>query len=138
METSRIRVEVLVEAPLAKVWELWIGPDHITRWYAASEDWHTPRATNDVRVDGEFNFRMEARNGSAGFDFRGTYTLVGPREHLHCRLADGREVDIRFTPEGTGVRVVEEFEAEATNSIVRQRAGWQAILDSFGRYVEAA
>jgi uncharacterized protein YndB with AHSA1/START domain len=136
MGTTMIKVEALVETPLAKAWECWISPDHITRWYAASDDWHTPRAANDVRVGGRFNFRMEARKGGAGFDFWGTYTIVIPAEHLHSLLGDGRNLDIRFLPEGDKVRIVEEFDAETTNSVEHQRAGWQAILDSFKRYVE--
>ena len=138
METTNIKVEVLVGAPLAKVWDCWNAPDHITRWYAASDDWHTPRASNDVKVGGKFSFRMEARDKSAGFDFRGTYSVVSPRDHLHCLLGDGRHVDIRFLPEGNRIRIVEEFETETTNSAELQRTGWQAILDSFKRYVEAA
>ena len=138
MGTTTIKVDVLVDAPLAKAWDCWTSPDHITRWYAASDDWHTPRATNDVKVGGGFSFRMEARNKSAGFDFQGRYTLVSPRQHLHCLLADGRNLDIRFLPEGNRVRVEEEFEAETTNSAELQRQGWQAILNSFKKHVEAA
>ena len=136
MGASKIRVEVLVDAPLAKAWECWTLPEHITRWYAASDDWHTPRATNEVKVGGGFNFRMEARNKSAGFDFQGSYTLVSPRENLHCLLGDGRHLDIRFLAEGNRIRIVEEFDTETTNSVEHQRKGWQAILDSFKRYVE--
>jgi uncharacterized protein YndB with AHSA1/START domain len=138
MKTTQIKVEALVDAPLGKAWEYWTSPDHITKWYAASDDWHTPRASNDVKVGGRFTFRMEARNRSAGFDFTGTYTLVSPHEHLHCLLGDGRHLDIRFLPEGNRIRVIEEFEAEKTNSTEHQRMGWQAILDSYKRYVEAA
>ncbi len=138
MKTTQIKVEALVDAPLGKAWEHWTSADHITKWYAASDDWHTPRASNDVKVGGRFTFRMEARTQSAGFDFTGTYTLVSPQKHLHCLLGDGRHLDIRFFPEGKRVRIVEEFEAEKTNSTEHQRKGWQAILDSFKRYVEAA
>ena len=138
MGASKITVEVLVDAPLAKAWECWTSPEHITRWYAASDDWHTPCATNDVKVGGGFSFRMEARNKSAGFDFQGSYTLVSPREHLHCLLGDGHHLDIRFLAEGNRVMIVEEFDTETTNSVEHQRKGWQAILDSFKRYVEGA
>jgi len=136
METTKIKVEVLVDSPLAKAWECWTLHEHITRWYAASDDWHTPRATNDVKVGGGFNFRMEARNKSAGFDFWASYTLVSPRELLHCLLGDGRHLDIRFIPEAGRVRIMEEFDAEKESSSELQRKGWQAILDSFKRYVE--
>jgi uncharacterized protein YndB with AHSA1/START domain len=138
MEATKITVEVRVDAPLEKVWECWTAPDHITKWNAASDDWHTPRATNDLRVGGKFNSRMEAKNGSAGFDFWGTYTLVSPQKHLHSLLGDGRHVDVRFIPDGSGVKVVEEFEAEAKNPPELQRRGWQAILDNFRKHVEAA
>lgn len=137
MEKTKITVEVLVDAPIAKAWDWWTTPDHVTKWNAASDDWHTPRAVNDLKVGGSFSYRMEARNKSAGFDYGGTYSIVVPREHLHFVLGDGRHVDIRFLPEGTRVRIVEEFETETTNTPERQRTGWQAILDSFKRYVEA-
>jgi uncharacterized protein YndB with AHSA1/START domain len=138
METTKIRIEVLVDAPLGKTWDYWTSPEHITQWNAASDDWHTPRATNDLKVGGSLSFRMEARDKSAGFDFGGTYTLVSARERLHFILGDGRHVDVRFLPEGAGVRVVEEFETETTNSAELQRKGWQAILDNFKRHVENA
>jgi uncharacterized protein YndB with AHSA1/START domain len=138
MVKTKIKVEVVVDAPLAKVWDCWTSPDHVTKWNAASDDWHTPRATNDVKVGGSFSYRMEARNGSAGFDFWGTYSVVNPRERLHFLLGDGRHVDVRFIPEANRVRVVEEFEMEGTNSAELQRTGWQAILDSFKRHVEAS
>jgi uncharacterized protein YndB with AHSA1/START domain len=136
MGTTKVTVQVLVDAPIAKVWDCWTVPDHIVKWNAASDDWHTPSATNDVKVGGKFSSRMEARNGSAGFDFRGTYTVVTPPEHLHSLLGDGRHLDVRFLPEGRRVKVVEEFETETTYSVDHQRAGWQAILDNFKRYVE--
>jgi uncharacterized protein YndB with AHSA1/START domain len=136
MGKTKITVEAMVDAPIAKVWEWWTSPDHITKWNAASDDWHTPRATNDVKVGGSFTYRMEARNGSAGFDYWGTYSFVSPRDRLHSLLGDGRHVAVRFIPEGHSVRVVEEFDAETTNSTELQRAGWQAILDNFKRYVE--
>jgi uncharacterized protein YndB with AHSA1/START domain len=132
----KITVETLVNASPATAWDRWITPAHITKWYAASADWHTPRAANDVKVGGSFDFRMEARNGSAGFDFQGTYTIVDPHTRLHCLLGDGRHLDIRFLPEAGKVRIVEEFDAESSNSAERQRAGWQAILNSFKEYVE--
>ena len=132
----KITIETTVRSDIAKVWSAWTTPADINRWNAASDDWHTPRATNDLRVGGSLSFRMEARDKSAGFDFGGTYTLVSPRERLHFILADGRHVDVRFLPEGNKVRVVEEFETETTNSAELQRKGWQAILDNFKRHVE--
>ena len=138
MEKTKIRIEVLVHAPLEKVWDCWTSPKHITQWNAASDDWHTPRATNDVKVGGSFSYRMEARNKTAGFDFWGTYSFVSPRERLHSLLGDGRHVDVRFLPDADRVRVVEEFEAESENTTELQRKGWQAILDNFKRHVEAS
>jgi uncharacterized protein YndB with AHSA1/START domain len=137
MVTTIIKVEALVHAPLHKVWAYWTDPAHITEWYFASPDWHTPRASNEVSVGGKFNFRMEAKDGSAGFDFRGTYAVVAPGERLECELGDGRRLTIRFSHLESGVRIVEEFDAESENSVEMQRAGWQAILDNFKAYAES-
>ena len=133
---TTITVENTVKAPVEKVWKLWNGPEHITQWAAASDDWHTTRAENDLRVGGTFTSRMEAKDGSFGFDFGGVYDVVKQHELIEYTLGDGRTVSIRFTPDGGGTKVVEIFEAEGTNPVEMQRGGWQAILDSFKRYVE--
>lgn len=135
-QNEKITVEVLVHAPLSKVWAYWTDPAHIVRWNAASDDWHTTRSENDVRVGGAFSARMEAKDGSVGFDFAGTYTEVVPEKYLVYQLGDMREVEVVFTEQEGGVRVTETFDAEHENSPDMQKTGWQAILDRFKRYVE--
>ncbi|MDT8341915.1 MAG: SRPBCC family protein [Longimicrobiales bacterium] len=132
----KITVETRVRADPATVWECWTSPEGIVRWNSASDDWHTTRSTVDLREGGRFLSRMEARNGSAGFDFEGTYTRIVPHELIEYRMDDGREVTVEFLrrPEGVTVRTV--FDAEGEHSAEMQHAGWQAISDNFGRYVE--
>lgn len=140
METANkttITVESTVNAPVEKVWNFWSAPEHITQWCAASDDWHTPRAENDLRTGGAFSSRMEAKDGSFGFDFGGVYDDVRTNELIEYTIGDGRKVSIRFTGNGNETQVVETFEAEGTNPIEMQRAGWQAILDNFKKYTEA-
>jgi uncharacterized protein YndB with AHSA1/START domain len=140
METiskTRITVENTVNAPVEKVWEYWSGPTHITKWANASDDWHTTFAENDMRAGGKFVSRMEAKDGSFGFDFGGTYDEVKTHELITYTLGDGRKVKIIFSSSGGKTGVVETFEAESTNSIEMQRGGWQAILDNFKKYVES-
>ena len=132
-----ITVENTVNAPVAKVWEYWTKPGHITKWSNASDDWHTPHAENDLRVGGSFSSRMEAKDGSMGFDFGGIYDAVTPNEYIEYTLGDDRKVKITFTSMGESTRVVESFEAEETNPIEMQQGGWQAILDNFKKYTEA-
>lgn len=140
METAKktaIRVETTVKAPREKVWEYWTKPEHITRWNFAIDDWHSPRAENDLRKGGKFSYRMEAKNGSMGFDFGGVYDDVKPHERIEFTMGDGRKVVIDFTGVGSETKVLEIFEAESTNPIDMQRDGWQAILNNFKKYVEA-
>ena len=131
-----ITVETMVNAPAEKVWEYWTKPEHITQWNNASEDWHTPRAENDLRTGGRFTSRMEARDGSFGFDFGGTYDAVTTNEYIEYTMDDGRKAKINFTAKEGGTSVVESFEAESINSIELQQGGWQAILNSFKKYTE--
>ena len=133
----KITVEILVKADLAKVWRAWNTPADIVEWNAASEDWHTTRSEVDLRAGGKFSARMEAKDGSEGFDFEGTYTRVVPRELVAYRMSDGREARVEFHPQEGGVLVRETFDAEDENPAEMQRQGWQAILDSFRRHVEA-
>jgi len=134
---EKIKVETVVHADIAKVWDAWTTPEAVVQWNAASEDWHTVRAENDVSLGGRFSCRMEAKDGSEGFDFEGTYTEVVPQQRIAYVMDDGREVVVTFTEEEDGfVHVVEEFDPETQNSEELQRAGWQAILDNFKRYVE--
>ena len=125
-------------APLERVWECWTNPEHITEWNAASDDWHTPQATNDLREGGTFTSRMEAKDGSVGFDFTGTYTSVIPHKKIAYVMEDGRTVEVDFEDLGGGeVTVRETFQAEQENPLDMQKQGWQAILDRFKGYVEA-
>jgi uncharacterized protein YndB with AHSA1/START domain len=133
---SKLTVETTVAAPIAKVWAAYTAPDDIKQWNAASDDWHTTSATVDLRVGGTFTSRMEAKDGSFGFDFAGTYTKV--EEHSLIEYAFGdRQAQVVFSDTPGGVKVQVTFDTESTHSIEQQRAGWQAILSNFGRYVEA-
>lgn len=135
---EKITVQAIVNAPIEKVWEYWTNPDHLMKWNAASEDWHTPKATNDLRVGGEFHATMAAKDGSAEFDFWGTYTEMVPMNRIAYTMGDGRTVEVTFTPKDGGVEVVEIFEAEQENSLEMQQGGWQAILNTFKHYVESS
>lgn len=131
----KITVETTVRAPLPEVWRAWTTPEDIVQWNTASPDWHTPRAAVDLRVGGSFTSRMEARDGSMGFDFAGTYTAIVPLRRLECAFGD-RALVVDFIDAGGAVTVRETFDAETTHSPEQQRQGWQAILDSFARHVE--
>jgi len=135
-QQQSITIETTVKAPVEKVWENWNKPEHIIQWNSASPDWHTPSAENDLRVGGQLKSRMEARDGSMGFDFAGTYTEVKENEKLAYTLGDGRNVEVIFTPVEGGTHIKETFDAENQNSLEMQRMGWQAILDSFRVYAE--
>jgi uncharacterized protein YndB with AHSA1/START domain len=135
-ENTAITVETTIQAPIEKVWKFWTEPQHITQWNNASEDWHTTRTENDLRVGGSFTSRMEAKDGSAGFDFTGNYTTVQEHERIEYSLEDGRKVTVEFAPNGTETRVKETFEADNAHPVDMQQAGWQAILDNFKNYVE--
>lgn len=137
-ENATITVEAIIHAPVNKIWEFWTQPQHITQWNAASDDWHTPRAENDLSVNGQFLSRMEAKDGSWGFDFTGTYTAIKEHQQINYTIADGRKVQIIFTDQGDKTTVTEIFEAEQTHPAEMQRAGWQAIMDNFKKYAEAA
>ena len=132
----KITVETLVKADLDRVWSAWSNPEDIKQWNAASDDWHTPQATVDLREGGKFVARMEAKDGSAGFDFEGTYTRVAPRKLIEYRMPDGRGVRIEFTERAGAVHVSETFDAETENTPELQRQGWQAILDNFAQHVQ--
>ncbi|MDF1523502.1 MAG: SRPBCC family protein [Trueperaceae bacterium] len=132
-----ITIETAVRAPLEAVWKAWTTPDDIVRWNAASDDWHTTTASVDLRVGGTFSSRMEAKDGSMGFDFEGTYTEVVAHERIAYAMDDGRTVLVELLPQDGAVLVRETFDAEATNPVEMQRQGWQAILDRFARHVEA-
>lgn len=133
---TTIAVKTTVKAPVEKVWELWTRPEHITQWNQASDEWHSPRAQNDLRPGGTFSYRMEARDGSFGFDFSGVYDAVQPHQLIGYTLDDGRKVTVVFREDPSGTTIEETFEAEQTNSEDLQRTGWQAILDNFTKYAE--
>ena len=140
METATkktiITVENTVNAPVEKVWKYWTAPEHITQWNHASDDWHSPSAQNDVRVGGTFSIRMEAKDGSFGFDFGGVYDQVKANELIEYTMGDGRKVEVHFSSNGDETKVVETFDAENTHSLEMQKGGWQAILDNFKQYTE--
>ena len=134
--TTAITVQTTVNTPVEKVWKFWTEPGHIIHWNNASDDGYTPRAENDLRVGGKFTARMEAKDGSFGFDFGGDYTNVVEHKTIEYVLGDGRKVKIDFSSEGNTTKVVETFDAENTHPVEVQRGGWQAILDNFKKYTE--
>ena len=138
METGStiITVSAIVKASVKKVWQYWTEPQHIMQWNNASDDWHTPKAENDLREGGTFSTRMEAKDGSFGFDFGGVYDKIKEHELIEYTIGDGRKVKIVFSTNGNETTVVESFEAETENSIELQQGGWQAILNNFKKYVE--
>lgn len=141
METKQpvfIAVEVSIGAPVSAVWKNWTTSNDIQKWYYASDDWHTTYVENDLREGGRFLYRMEAKDGSFGFDFSGTYDQVIPNRLIEYTLDDERRVRISFQNSGDSIRVIETFEAETVNTVELQRFGWQAILDNFKKHTESA
>lgn len=139
MQTSgknKITVTAAINAPIEKVWKFWTTPEHIMQWNNASDDWHTTKVENDLHAGGQFLSRMEAKDGSFGFDFTGVYDEVKTNELISYTLSDGRTVEIIFTSIVDHIVVTEIFEAENTNSIELQKNGWQSILDNFKKYTE--
>ena len=133
----KICVETKVEASLSTVWNAWINPDDITSWNYASDEWQCPRADINLEVGGKFSYRMEVKDGSAGFDFEGIFTHITTNESIHFELDDNRVVTIDFIETANGVRIVESFEAEDENSGEQQKQGWQSILNNFKNHVES-
>ena len=136
MEATKITVEAVVAADTKKVWDAWTQPVHITKWNFASDDWQCPRAENDLRVGGKYAARMEAKDGSFGFDFEAIYDEVHEGKRSAYTMADGRKATTDFTDMGGATKVTTIFDAEGANPVDMQRAGWQAILDNFKKYVE--
>lgn len=132
----KITVETVVKSDIEAVWSAWNNPDDIKQWNAASSDWHTTASTVDLREGGLFSSRMEARDGSRGFDFAGTYTAVVPKKKIEYELEDGRVVSVEFSAGEDGVRVTETFDADTEMPADIQRQGWQDILDNFAQHVE--
>ena len=131
-----ITVQAMIHAPMDRVWDLYTAPEHIIRWNHASDNWHSPKAENDLQAGGKFSFRMEAKDGSAGFDFFGTYQEVETGELITYTMGDGRNARVTFSEHKEGTNVEIQFEAETTHSMEMQRDGWQAILDNFKKYTE--
>lgn len=134
--STKITVETTVNISAEKVWEYWTEPEHIKRWNNASDDWHTPVSENDLKVGGKFLSRMEAKDGSVGFEFSGTYDEVKLYEVISYTMSDGRKVKVTFTGEGKKTKIIETFDAENDNPIHMQQQGWQSILDNFKKYAE--
>lgn len=135
--TDPITVQTIINAPVEKVWEYWTSPDHITQWAFASDDWEAPAAENDVREGGKFKTVMAAKDGSASFDFTGTYTAIKEHELIEYDMTDGRHVKIEFVQRDEKTEVIETFDPEQENSEELQRSGWQSILDNFKKHVES-
>jgi uncharacterized protein YndB with AHSA1/START domain len=135
--TERITVEARIAAPIGQVWRAWNTPEDIKQWNAASDDWHTTKSAVDLRVGGAFSSRMEAKDGSMGFDFAGTYTKVVEHQLIESSFG-GRVLLVEFMSGPAAVTVRETFDAESDHSLEMQRQGWQAILNNFKRHVEAA
>lgn len=131
----KIVVSTVVEAPLQEVWRAYTTPEDIKAWNTASPDWHTTASSVDLRPGGKFSSRMEAKDGSFGFDFAGEYTRVVPHETIEYSFGE-RIGLVEFSTNAAGVKVTVTFDAESTHSEEQQRTGWQAILDSFARHVK--
>ncbi len=137
MTQNTITIAAVVNAPLERTWQCWTLPDHITQWNFASDDWCCPHAENDLRAGGRYTARMEAKDGSFGFDLEAVYDEVSELKALTYTMTDGRKVRTEFETQGDSTQVTTVFDAEEENSIDVQRDGWQAILDNFKHYVEA-
>ena len=135
-EITKITVEATVHAPIEKVWQMWTNPEHITKWNNASDDWHTPHAENDLRTGGKFTSRMEAKDGSMGFDFSGTYDIVEENKLIEYSLEDGRKVRITFSEFENQIKITQTFDADQSHPIEMQKQGWQKIMDNFKKHVE--
>ena len=133
-----ITVEIEIEAPIEKVWEFWTKPEHIINWNFASDEWCCPTAANDLKPKGKFIWRMEAKDGSMGFDFTGIYNQIIAHEFISYTMEDGRRVEIEFKIEDDKIILTESFEPEGTNADEMQKAGWQAILGNFKKLVESS
>ena len=137
MNKTPLTVQVTVNAPIAKVWESWSKPEHITKWAFASDDWEAPSAENDLRTGGTFKTAMAAKDKSAAFDFGGTYTAVKKHELIEYDMDDKRHVKTVFEEMPDGVQITQTFDPEDENTPEFQKAGWQAILDNFKKYTES-
>ena len=133
---TQITVQTIINAPIELVWKKWTTPADIMNWCSASDDWHAPEAENDLKIGGKFMTRMEAKDGSYGFDFEGIYDSVIVHDSIEYSLEDGRKVKILFKDLGNFTEIIETFDLESINSTELQQAGWQSILDNFKKYAE--
>ncbi|NMM47353.1 SRPBCC family protein [Marinigracilibium pacificum] len=136
-ETTKIKVSTKINSPINIVWNVFTDANHITQWNFASEDWFCPIATNPLEVNKEFSWRMEAIDGSMGFDFNGTYQNIDVNKLIEYKIEDGRKVSISFLSDGETTEIIEVFEPESTNPLELQQQGWQAILNNLKRYAES-
>ncbi len=137
MVLTKITVEATISADRKKVWDFWTKPEHITKWNFASDDWHCPKAENDLRVGGTYGARMEAKDGSFGFEFGAIYDEVIDQEKLTYTMGDGRQATTNFENLDGKTKIATTFDAESENPVEMQKAGWQAIMNNFKKYVEA-
>jgi uncharacterized protein YndB with AHSA1/START domain len=137
MANSKITVKATVQANKAKVWECYTQPEHIIHWNFATDDWKCPHASNDMRVGGKYSARMEAKDGSFGFDFEAVYTAIDPGNSFTFTMPDGRVVDLMFVDQDGATEVTTMFDPESMNPIEMQEAGWQMILNNFKKYTES-
>lgn len=137
MSNTIITIEAIINKPIDKVWEMWVKPEHIKNWCFASDDWHAPSSTSNFKIGGKTSTRMEAKDGSFGFDFWGTYDEIKTHEKLAITMGDDRKWNTYFSEVEGGVKIVEEFEAENENPIEMQQSGWQMILNNFKKYTES-
>ncbi|MCB9025592.1 MAG: SRPBCC domain-containing protein [Bdellovibrionaceae bacterium] len=138
MSYSKITIETVVLADITEVWKFWTDPEHITKWNFASENWHCPKATNDLKIGGKYSARMEAKDGSFGFHLEATYDEVVDFKKLTYTMEDGRTAMTYFQPVAKGTNIKTVFDAEKENSVEMQKNGWQAILNNFKKYIEAS
>ncbi|MBK9040977.1 MAG: SRPBCC family protein [Bdellovibrionales bacterium] len=136
MGNSKIQIETTISTTLPKVWQYWTEPNHITKWNFAVPEWCCPRASNDLRVGGKYSARMEAKDGSFGFDFEAIYDEVVDQKNIAYTLSDGRKVITSFEQQGPVTKVTTVFDAENQNPVEMQKSGWQSILNNFKKYAE--
>ena len=131
-----ITVQTTVNTSLEKAWQFWTQPEHVMQWNNASDDWHCPKATNDLKVGGKFNYTMAAKDGSMSFDFEGKYTKVEEFSLIEYHIIDGRKVIVQFEKSNIGIQITESFDPENVHPEEFQQQGWQAILNNFKKYTE--
>ncbi len=134
---QKITIKATINVPVEKVWKAWNTPEDIMQWNAADPSWHSPSSENDLRVGGKFKHRMEAKDGSFGFDFEGTYNRVELHKEITYTMGDGRQATTLFTGQNGKTTIQTTFDAESENDPDFQKQGWQVILDNFVKYVES-